>query len=1142
MARRKAPQRRCREASKGSLEAKADQEPAGEAAGPSRCQTSGSAGTRLELVTRFWKSSPGSATPRFAKWRNETTKIAWMVFSLTCRGAGALVSLWTRLLSMSVFAMHKMAPKKNWFVMDRQRMQFLRDMRFFRAILLLLLVALGIYCTTSMPGWTTRAKGWMEEQICGSAIKRKIQSNYQALLVAQNQNMWRLLQEVAQLRVQLISARKSHQGTAVAPAPPVLPTSIPGYRHVQGQWAPISVPSTATATGASGGRNIPRSSPSAALLNEAPENPTDGFDVSEEMLLLEAHWLFGVTPAAVRVTEDGPRSSPTPGNTGGSSAEGNAVATPLATALGSDAPSGPSAAEPASADLAAELAIPEDELLQEALQLLGCSLGAVQSSQDGPGSSPVPGDLGDSGTEGNAVAPSPLELPMAIDGQQAALNIPGTSATVGASPGSNSPPVRCDLGTSVRMALPERDLYPPQKSCAAWQQTRSVGGGLYNLGDTCYLNSILQCLTYTPPLANYLLSRQHSQSCEKKGFCMMCTMEVHVEEVLSCSGSAVAPVAVVSELPRIGDFQFGAQEDAHEFFGCAVDAMQTACLSSSSDWDASQGGTVIDQVFGGLLRSRVTCWSCKAVSDTYEAFRDIPLDIKTATSVTGALEDFVRPEHLGGENSYKCSKCEQRVSASKRLTIHQSSNVLTVCLKRFDPFFGRKISKVVRYPEYLDLGKYTSEAAGGPLLYSLYAVLVHEGHSCQQGHYYCFVKASDGRWYKMDDESVVLCDIQTVLGQRAYLLFYVRAELVSLLHSWQRLGGADIPKATSAHLCPRCSARSFCNVSDALGADLLDRSCSIPDPQLVWRIVSQVEFYLSDENLAKDAFLLKHIQKNKMGFVKFLTCDRKLTLYTLRFSELLEANEEGTKVRRRVPIPESRLSIPPSKLLLAWELLPQEQNALSLLQKNFLETITSMFSPFGAIASIHILRLGRKLPSDACKYASRLPELLSRCCSLVEYESLGSARRALVELGHPGGQSIRVVPLSRKGSKKKPEVVEELVDHPGLKAQATAATFPYDLGGSLLSSARELNGASALPSLLLNKEPSEPTWSSSDFSPSDWSDTFTGSLLSSDHFLPFDANVGTGSCSSPESPRGAWGSGAPTWAPWAGSSSRDPKP
>ena len=34
--------------------------------------------------------------------------------------------------------------------------------------------------------------------------------------------------------------------------------------------------------------------------------------------------------------------------------------------------------------------------------------------------------------------------------------------------------------------------------------------------------------------------------------------------------------------------------------------------------------------------------------------------------------------------------------------------------------------------------------------------------------------------------------------------------------------------------------------------------------------------------------------------VKYLTHDWWLTLYTLRFSELLEVNEEGTKVRRWV--------------------------------------------------------------------------------------------------------------------------------------------------------------------------------------------------------------------------------------------------
>uniref|UniRef100_A0A8C8EEJ5 La-related protein 6 n=1 Tax=Otus sunia TaxID=257818 RepID=A0A8C8EEJ5_9STRI len=384
----------------------------------------------------------------------------------------------------------------------------------------------------------------------------------------------------------------------------------------------------------------------------------------------------------------------------------------------------------------------------------------------------------------------------------------------------------------------------------------------------------------------------------------------------------------------------------------------------------------------------------------------------------------------------------------------------------------------------------------------------------------------------------------------------------SLLPRWVSQGAGI--SATNSHLCPCCSARSLCDTSDALGNDLLGCNSSMPDPQLVRRIVSQVEFYLSDENLAKDAFLLKHVQKNKMGFisiklltsfkkVKYLTRDWRLTLYALRFSELLEVNEEGTKVRRRVPIPESLLSIPPSKLLLAWELLPQEQEMLLPLQKNFLETITRMFTPFGAITSIRILRPGRKLPSDVRKYASRFPELLSKCCALVEYESLESARRAFEDLGrqsHPGGESIRVVRLCGKSSKKKPggkrEVVEELVDRLGWKAKAATTTFPYDVGDSLLCSSPKMDSAPTSRSLL-NKDPSAPTWPDSDFKPSDFGNAFTGSLLTSKVFPPLGTGLGTGSCyglcSSTESHRGCgWGSGVGAWAPWCSSPAPDARP
>uniref|UniRef100_A0A8C9N941 ubiquitinyl hydrolase 1 n=1 Tax=Serinus canaria TaxID=9135 RepID=A0A8C9N941_SERCA len=333
-----------------------------------------------------------------------------------------------------------------------------------------------------------------------------------------------------------------------------------------------------------------------------------------------------------------------------------------------------------------------------------------------------------------------------------------------------------DLVVNDGIAPPQRILFPPEKICMDWQQTQSVGVGLQNLGNTCFLNSTLQCLTYTPPLANYMLSLEHTKSCHVEGFCMMCTMESHINQVLCCSNNAIKPTSVINGLKRIGKhFHFGSQEDAHEFLCFTVDALQKACLNGSTKLDrSSQATTLIYQIFGGYLRSRVKCLNCKAVSDTYEPFLDVTLDIKAVTSVTRALEQFVKPEQLDGENSYKCSKCKKMVPASKRYTIHRSSNVLTISLKRFANFTGGKINKDVKYPEYLDLRAYMSQSIGEPLIYALYAVLVHSGFNCNAGHYLCFIKAGNGLWYRMNDASVELSDIKTVLNQQAYVLFYIR--------------------------------------------------------------------------------------------------------------------------------------------------------------------------------------------------------------------------------------------------------------------------------------------------------------------------------------------------------------------------------
>uniref|UniRef100_A0A3B3HRH5 Ubiquitin carboxyl-terminal hydrolase n=1 Tax=Oryzias latipes TaxID=8090 RepID=A0A3B3HRH5_ORYLA len=373
------------------------------------------------------------------------------------------------------------------------------------------------------------------------------------------------------------------------------------------------------------------------------------------------------------------------------------------------------------------------------------------------------------------------------------------------------------VSSSDGIELPQKILFPPERLTLKWNQVHRIGAGLQNMGNTCFLNSALQCLTYTPPLANHMLSREHSKTCQEPGFCMMCTMQNHIIQVFANSGNVIKPIGVLNELKRIAKhFRYGSQEDAHEFLRYTVDAMQKSCLPGTKLDRQTQATTFIHQVFGGYLRSRVKCLSCKAVSDTFDPFLDITLEIKMAPSVSKALEQFVKPEQLDGENAYKCTKCKKMVTASKRFTIHRSPNVLTLSLKRFANFTGGKITKDVKYPESLDLRPFMSQSQGEPQNYGLYAVLVHSGFSCHAGHYFCYIKASNGQWYQMNDSSVSVSDIRSVLNQQAYVLFYInRPTMIPDQDKRQRLsffigqGKQNRPSSSHSQSYPTSSSGSL---------------------------------------------------------------------------------------------------------------------------------------------------------------------------------------------------------------------------------------------------------------------------------------------------------------------------------------------
>ncbi|XP_065850955.1 ubiquitin carboxyl-terminal hydrolase 23 [Euphorbia lathyris] len=308
---------------------------------------------------------------------------------------------------------------------------------------------------------------------------------------------------------------------------------------------------------------------------------------------------------------------------------------------------------------------------------------------------------------------------------------------------------------------------------------RRIGAGLENLGNTCFLNSVLQCLTYTEPLAAYLQSGKHQNTCHIAGFCALCAIQKHVSRALQLTGRSFVPKDLVSNLRCISrNFRNARQEDAHEYMVNLLESMHKCCLPSGvpSESPAAYEKSLVHKIFGGRLRSQVECQQCFYRSNKFDPFLDLSLEIYKADTLPLALRNFTAAELLdGGEKQYQCQQCKQKVKAMKRLTVHKCPYVLTIHLKRFhahDP--GRKVDKKVIFDHSLDMKPFVSDTYEGDLKYSLYGVLVHFGHNTHSGHYVCFVRTSRGIWYLLNDNEVRQVSEKKVLDQKAYMLFYVR--------------------------------------------------------------------------------------------------------------------------------------------------------------------------------------------------------------------------------------------------------------------------------------------------------------------------------------------------------------------------------
>ncbi|XP_077632925.1 ubiquitin carboxyl-terminal hydrolase 2 isoform X2 [Crocuta crocuta] len=329
--------------------------------------------------------------------------------------------------------------------------------------------------------------------------------------------------------------------------------------------------------------------------------------------------------------------------------------------------------------------------------------------------------------------------------------------------------------------------------------------GLRNLGNTCFMNSILQCLSNTRELRDYCLQRLYVRDLSHSSNAHTALMEEFAKLIqtiwTSPPNDVVSPSEFKTQIQRYAPRFVGYnQQDAQEFLRFLLDGLHNEVnrvtvrpKSNPENLDhlpddekgrqmwrkyLEREDSRIGDLFVGQLKSSLTCTDCGYCSTVFDPFWDLSLPIAKRGYPEVTLMDcmrlFTKEDVLDGDEKPTCCRCRARKRCIKKFSIQRFPKILVLHLKRFSESRIRtsKLTTFVNFPlRDLDLREFASESTNHAV-YNLYAVSNHSG-TTMGGHYTAYCRSPvTGEWHTFNDSSVTPMSSSQVRTSDAYLLFY----------------------------------------------------------------------------------------------------------------------------------------------------------------------------------------------------------------------------------------------------------------------------------------------------------------------------------------------------------------------------------
>ena len=332
--------------------------------------------------------------------------------------------------------------------------------------------------------------------------------------------------------------------------------------------------------------------------------------------------------------------------------------------------------------------------------------------------------------------------------------------------------------------------------------------GLFNVGQSCYMNATIECLSNIKDLSNKLLRRYGTFDIDKQPLCVSYSSLLY--DLLHTKEKSIRPILFKQIIGKLNplfegnhaadakDLIFYIIETLHKelqtpnpnknnieinFAQQEIDAQNEQKMLKDFFAEFDSNKTIISDIFYGINRSIMKCNTCTNIKYSFQTFNLLIFPLRKIKEFKEKNRSFKifrgldlnlydaflceqEEEKLEGENMIYCNNCRQLTPGIHKQDFYTLPPILIIILNRGKN--NQDFNEEFRFDEILDFtDKNIVQNSNSYKKYYLGGIITHLGESGSSGHFIAYCRNNPNENFVCyNDDNVCPVNVQDAMSAK----------------------------------------------------------------------------------------------------------------------------------------------------------------------------------------------------------------------------------------------------------------------------------------------------------------------------------------------------------------------------------------